>query len=465
MLGAGHQVIASLRNVVKRMLPGFIVLRFAGGGMSSAAMRGSVGALAIKCVSLLLSFLSTVMLSRALGVQGFGAYSLAIGWMLLIAVPVQSGLVGVVVREIARYKATQAWPLAKGLLIFSNSVSVSLALLSALTLGIYWSLGGASEQGLNVEAAMWALLLLPIYCLSAVRSGTLRGLGKVLAGLAPDEMIRPLIQVVVLAIIVLAMGRAISPANAMQIQVASAAIAFAIGATLLLRSIPKEVGAAEAEFVPRTWLVPALSFALVSGFGTILQSSVVVALGMASGAQDAGLFKAAQQLAALSGIVVVAVNSASAPYIASLYRVGDRHELSKLLRNTALVMLAGTAPLSITMIVFGEQIISLVFSSAFVDAYRPLFLLAMGQLGISSLGLVGLLLNMSGHERDTLVCCAVALVITIGASNLLIGPYGATGAAGAVVMGQFALNFLLLWRVRVRVGLSTSIFSRIQPPV
>lgn len=414
-------------------------------------------------MALFLGFLSTVLLSRALGVEGFGTYSLAIGWILLLAVPVQSGLVGVVVREIARYRATSSWPLAKGLLVFSNGTSLLLSVLGASGLAIYWNAGGAKGTGMSAEVAGWALVLLPIYCLSAVRSATLRGLGKVLEGLAPDELFRPLIQVVVLAIVFLAFGHAISAANAIQIHIASAVTAFAIGATLLLRSIPPAIGAAKAEYAPRSWAVPALSFAVVSGFGTILQSSVMVTLGMTSGAEDAGLFKAAQQLSALSGIVVVAVNSACAPYIASLYRVGDRRELAKLLRNAALVMMAGTAPLSIIMIVFGETVLSLVFGPEFARAHAALLLLAAGQLTISSLGLVGLLLNMSGHERDTLACCAAALVVTVIAAKLLIGPFGAPGAAAAVIIGQFALNILMLWRVRVRVGISTSMFSRIPP--
>lgn len=446
---------------VQGILPQFMQDKLNGEGMAKAAMRGSINAFLIKCVAMLVGFISSVLLSRSLGVNGFGMYSLAIGWVLLFAVPVQSGLVGVVVRETAKYMSSGDFSHAKGLLIFSNFVSILLSLLGVGVLLGYWIFGKGPANGLSFDVAAWSLLLLPVYCLSAVRSATLRGLGKVTAGLVPDELVRPTVQVLILALSFLVLESKLTPTNAIQIHAFAAVFAFAIGAYLLFKALPSGIGVAKASFSPAEWSKPALSFALVAGFGTILQSAVMVMLGMKAGAVDAGLFKSAQQLSALSGIFIVAVNSASAPYIASLYKAGDKKELSRLLSNGAKFMVLGTAPVVLVMLLFGKSIISLIFGHDFILAYTSLFVLLLGQLLISGLGMVGLLLNMSGHEKDTLFCCTISLLLTIISAHFVVHDFGAVGAAISVVVGQIVLNALMLWRVKVRVGVSTAVYSKL----
>ena len=448
------------RKALGIALPAAAARGFSGDSVSSSALRGSAAAFAIKCGALLLGFLSSVVLTRALGVAGFGTYSLVLGWILLLAVPIQSGLAGVVVRELAGYRATGSFALAKGLMVFATATAVAVAGVGAALLYAYWSDTSGVASAWTSGLVYWALALLPFYCLSALRSAALRGLGRIAEGLFPDEVIRPLAQLSMLLVATWMFGPYLRPEHALQIHGVACIAGFAAGAVMLVRALPPAMRAARARYAVQDWLRPAMTFALVAGFGTIMQSMVVVLLGSRSGSGEVGLFKAAQQLAALAGILVVAVNAACAPHIAALHRSGNRDELARLLRNSARLMLAGTAPLCIAMIAMGAPILGIVFGEDYVRAYPALIVLATGQLLLSMMGLVGLLLNMSGHEKDTLACCVVAIVATLAAVLAAAPHFGSLGAALAVGCGQLVLGALMLWRVRVRIGLSASAFAR-----
>src|SRR5690606_19523202 len=79
--------------------------------------------------------------------------------------------------------------------------------------------------------------------------------------------------------------------------------------------------------------------------------------------------------------------------------------------------------------VFGEWILGFLFGNQYEAAYLPLVILTVGQLGNALFGSVGALLNMTGHERDTLSGMFVALLANLLIGVLLIPDLGMVGAA------------------------------------
>ena len=88
----------------------------------------------------------------------------------------------------------------------------------------------------------------------------------------------------------------------------------------------------------------------------------------------------------------------------------------------------------------------------FGDAYSeivpvPLAILAFGHLVSVFFGSVGLLLTMSGFEKETLRGQVVALVVNVAACGLLIPRFGAVGAATGAMLGLIVWNVVLAIRV------------------
>ena len=431
--------------------------RLLGSGSARAVLKGSISALGIKLGGMVCGFALSLLLTRALGAEGFGAYALALSWALLFSAPVQSGLVGVMVREVAASKAVEAWAPMKGLLVFGNLFCLMLSLLSALVFFLFWAYGSSGQSTLSASQVAWVVLLVPIYCLASLRSAVLRGLGLVTQGLSPEQVVRPIFQIILITLLIFAFGTGLDATSALIAHVFAASVAFGVGAILLYRSLPREIQRVPPSFHVSNWLKPVMAFALVSGFGSIAQSFVSIILGQAGGNAEVGLLRSSQQLASLSGLVILAVNSAAAPHVASLFRLRKFDELELMLRRFSWIMILGTLPPSVILGVWGHQILEALFGPEFGPGSSALTVLAIGQLLVSTSGLVGLTMNMAGFEKDTLVCCVVALLITAAASIPMAEANGATGAALATVLGQVVMQALLLWRVKVRIGISTSV--------
>jgi len=94
------------------------------------------GLLALRVAFGGLSFVLAIILARTLGTEGFGTYSYAFAWTVLLGVPAILGMDQLLIREIAAYRVHSQWHLIRGLLRMANSlvlmVSVGLALIAAI---------------------------------------------------------------------------------------------------------------------------------------------------------------------------------------------------------------------------------------------------------------------------------------------------------------------------------------------
>src|SRR5690606_14902262 len=91
----------------------------------------------------------------------------------------------------------------------------------------------------------------------------------------------------------------------------------------------------------------------------------------------------------------------------------------------------------------------------FRTGYVALLILVFGQLINAGMGCVVVLLNMTGHERDTLNGVAVAAVANLLLNFLLIPRFGINGAAASTAVSLALWNILLARTVAKRLGLSS----------
>jgi O-antigen/teichoic acid export membrane protein len=100
-----------------------------------------------------------------------------------------------------------------------------------------------------------------------------------------------------------------------------------------------------------------------------------------------------------------------------------------------------------------------VFGQEYAPAYLPLVILCLGQLINSSMGSVGLILNMAGLERFTARGVAIAAIASVLLNSALIPFFGPAGAAIATSTSLIIWNVLLfIWLYR-----ETGIVSTVLP--
>ncbi|SCZ67387.1 oligosaccharide flippase family protein [Thiohalomonas denitrificans] len=429
-----------------------------GDGLRAQLLRGGMGVGLLKMLSLPLMLLATILLARGLGPEGFGQYAFVIALITTLSIPLGPALMQLTTRETAGMHQAGEEDRIRSLLHWANRhVWIGSMLIVATVGGIaVWMTDWRVDD-------RWALLLLglvalPLLGFSAVRSGILAGLRRVVLGQLPDLFVRPLVLLIVTGVLLLV--GVLNPATAMAAFIAGVALAFVVSVVLLRRTFP-EGGAASEPIQPeqnRQWIRAWMPFTLLMAASTLNSQVGILLLGWLGSNEEV----AAMQVADRGGMLVVlsltVVNLVIGPHITRVHRSGDSAQLQALSRHSARMALLVALPIALPLIFFGAPILNTVFGAEYAEiATLPLAILAIAQLINVAFGSIGMLLTMSGFERDTLRGQVFALVINVIAAMVLIPIYGVAGAAFAAALGlvmwNVVLAFLVMSRLDIRPGL------------
>lgn len=421
--------------------------------------RDAVWSFAIKIGARGLGFAVTVILARMLGANGYGIYAYALAVVTLMAIPAKVGFPTLLMRETARGLASERPEMIRGVWNWAGKATGVLSLAFGLVGFVVLLIVNDGDLDQQASTLLWGFVLLPFMALGALRGAALQGLGRIVAGQIPEDLVRPALILALVAGLALVTGE-VTPPQAMGAHVIAAALAFAVGAWLLLRNTPPSVRVAQPDSEARSWLRASLPLALIAGLATVNAQADILILGVFESPDQIGIFRVAVQVAALAAFGLQAINIVIAPRIARLYTL---EEMSSLQRLVTMAARAATGFSVVTTVVFavaGQQILIFVFGDEFAEAYVPLLIILVGQLVSSTAGSVGHLLNMTGHERDSLNAIAVAATLNVALDFALIPNLGLVGAAIATGTSLAVRNVWLWASVRRRLQINSMAFGR-----
>ena len=419
------------------------VLRsFKGDSLRSQLMRGGVGSILVKILGVGLSLVISVLLARILGPKEYGIYALAFSIITIISVPTKLGLPQLVLRETAKAHVVKQWGLMRGIWRWSTIAVCVFSILAAII--VLTSILIASEEITNLQTTLVVgLILIPLISLANLRDGALKGLKHVVLGQLTESVIRPLFFVIILLISYYGLDF-ISPIYAMGAQALSAMLAFFFGVGLLFYVRPIQLKSKPiCEYRTKEWMGAALPLAMISGMQIINSQTDIIMLGFFRSSEEVGIYKIVVTGSTLVAFGLQAIIMVVAPHFASLHASGEVEKLQKVVTQSARVTLAIALPIFIVLALFGDLLIKIVFGSAYIPGYLPLTILAFGQLINAIVGHVGLLLNMSGNEKETFRGVFIAVVSNITLNALLIPTYGIFGAATATAITFIVWNLIL----------------------
>lgn len=399
-----------------------------------------------------------MLLARTLGPESYGTYAFVLSIITLLSLPAKAGLPTLLVRETAKNQLNKDWGLMRGLLKASNLFAIGYSVIVVTIVGSWLLLRGGDT--LETATLLWALLLLPLMAFEAVRTGALRGLSWIVSAQAPEQIVRPLTVILLVGSVVL-LGSELTAVRAIQFNVIGAVLAFVLGVLLLLRALPLSVKISEPRYEIKPWAASLLPLSLFAGLKLLDSQVSILFLGFLATNEEVGLFRVAATGAALVAFGLNAVNMAMAPQIARLYNAGDIKQLQRVITLGTRVAVSVSFPAAMIFIVFGETIISMVFSNEYVAAAPALAILCLGQLVNVSSGSVALVLNMTGNDKSTVIGAAVAMLINLVLCLWLVPKLGLTGAAIGFSVSLCAWNILLLIMVRRKVGINTLFTARL----
>lgn len=160
---------------------------------------------------------------------------------------------------------------------------------------------------------------------------------------------------------------------------------------------------------------------------------------------------AAQRTAVLIVFVLLVCDLFVAPRYAKMYASGRLNDMRYLAKLSTWSMLLVTVPLTIGVLFFSEQIMS-IFGDGFEGASSLLIILVISQTINVATGSVGLLLTMCGQEREyrraTIIAGTTAICLTI----LLAPGFGAMGIAISSATGIIVQNIIGFFAVHRKLG-------------
>ncbi len=410
---------------------------------------------ALKATNAGLMFLSTVILARRLGVVGYGIYAYAYSLVTLLALPAHAGLPNIVVRETAKGLAQGRPDLVKGAWQWTGRVVVVLSL---LVMGIGGPLFVLWQGGLKNTAGQtmaWALLLVPLITLGNLRGAALRGLQQVILGQLPEFVLRPGLFLLFIGGAALLWKETLSPPIAMMFHAVASLLAFVVGAWLLWRHTPNPVRYARPSTEAQRWLASGIIFALFVGFSVVNQQVSTVILGLFTTPDAVGRFRVAMQIATLAAFGLDAVNMVVAPRFADLWTRGEMAYLQRLVTRSAQVMSLISLLVTAVFMLGGRVFLRIVFGPEFDSSYIPLMVLLLGYGIDSAMGPAGMLLNMTGYEKETAVVMFWAAGLNIVLNMILVPIHRILGAAAAYAISIAIWKTSFWWLARRKLKINT----------
>lgn len=423
-------------------------------------VRSGAAGLAVRILSVLAGLASSVVLARLLGPVDYGLYSYVLALLLTIAVPVQLGLPTLVVRETARARATEDWPLMRGawswatLVVILGSVIVTLGVLA-------WLWFGPEMDDRRRLVLLIGLPQISLLALAAVRGSALRGLKSVFMSIFPDQVLRPLL-LMIFVLGVWMSGGSVSAAVVMSMYIVSSAVALVVGALALWRATPQ--GLRKTSISGRntaTWSRSLIPLSLIVGFNVLSLNTGLVMLGVMATDEDVAFFRIALSLSALAVFGLSVVNLFIQPYLAEAYAKSDFLQLQRLAAGGAGAAFAATIPVTVIIWFFGARLITTLYGPDYISALTPLLILLVGQTVSAFFGAVGSVLTMCGKENHNMRILFVSAGLNIVLNLMLIPIYGTIGAAVATAVSTTLVN-TLMWRAAMKtIRINSSLFGLI----
>jgi O-antigen/teichoic acid export membrane protein len=429
--------------------------------LGNRVVTGAAGLLAFRAAFFGLSFVLNVVLARMLGASGLGVYTYALAWMLLLMVPAMLGMDQLVVREIAASSARTEWGRVRGILRKATKV-VSLASLAIVLIAGIVSEAAAQRTNTQVHVTfLVALALLPLITLTRVRQCAMQGLHRVALGTLPEMVVQPAVLIAFLGITYWLGGGLLSAPRAMGLNLAACVIAFSIGTKLLLKSIPSESEGTPFEAQAWNWRRSALPLMFLASSGAIYAQADTLMLGSIKGANAVGIYGIADRGSELIMVLALVVSTALAPHVATLYATRDVDGIERVAIKFARATFLCSLPVALAFISFGFWYLSVFYGSAFTAGQRALTILSIGKILSVMMGLPGMILIMTGYERDAARAIGLSAIITILLNLVLIPRWGLEGTAIATASTTILWNILMAVLLYKRLGIHCTALGRI----
>ena len=399
-------------------------------GLGSLARGGALN-LVGAAVSAVTTVGLTVVVTRALAKDDAGAFFALTSVFLLGETVARLGTGTGLVWSLSRMRALDQRDRTGAVLTVALLPVIALSVLVAAVLAV----GAEGFAGLVADgtsgaagAVLVLAVLLPVTTLSDSVFAATRGLATMLPTVALDRIGRPLLQLVLVALVVSSGSPALLVAAWAAPWVVSAAAGWWWLTALRRRAAPATPPAPADRATWTTFWSFTAPRALASVAQLALQRLDIVLISVLIGPAEAAVYTAATRFLVVGQMANQAISTAVQPRLGELLAVEDRAGTNAVFRTATSWLVLLTWPFYLLCAVFGAQFLT-VFGSGY-DAGAPVVLVLAGAMLVATgCGMVDMVLNMAGRTTWNLANAFLALAVCVAVDLVLIPRIGIVGAA------------------------------------
>ncbi|MGI9044883.1 MAG: oligosaccharide flippase family protein [Gemmatimonadaceae bacterium] len=419
-------------------------------------LRGAGATFLIRVIASGLAYVSLIALVRWMGASEYGAFTYALSWASLLALPAALGLPVASVRFLPEYSAAGEWSRVRGLIGRSITLIVLTSVAIAVIAIMIVMLAGDRIPAAYRQPLLIAFAGLPVITLIALGAQIGRAFGWVVAAYSPVQIWYPLALLAIAGSLVLG-GATVTAHSLMIVSVGVMATCVVAQAILYAKRLRSRLRNVPPHHEQRAWLRVATPLLFIDGFNALISYSDILMVGIFLGPSSVAYYFAATRIAALVTFFSASISSLSGPKVAELYSQGRQSEVEELFRGIAPWNALPATAIAVILIAGGPMILPL-FGEGFEVGWPALILLAAANLLLSLNGPAAVLLNMTGHQDITAKVYSVAAVANIALNALLIPRFGLTGAALATAISTGAMSSMLVLFSHRTLGIHTAYY-------
>jgi O-antigen/teichoic acid export membrane protein len=382
-------------------------------------------------------FVLMVWAARLLTKEGFGVFSLALSVSMIAIVFCDFGISTLTVREVSRNK--------RDIRSFMKNAMLLKLSLSALVLAVIflWGFFAGYSEG------FWTVLALYIFGVFMVMNDQVYSYFRGTEKMAGEGLIKTLRAFFVLGFGSLSLY---FHRNALffSISLILAELLTLAVSWLAYRAKVSAFKNVKATDNFKATIKEAFPFGIAFVFGSIYLYFGTVLLAYFRPSPDVATFSVAYQIVLALLFIPVVYTSAVFPIMSRFY-VSSREKLAFLYERSFKYLLALGVPLAVCFMVFSKRIISFLYGSQYEESGAVLCILSVFIIFKFVNFATGYMLSSSDFQSKRMKSQAIAALMSVAFSLILIPAFGYIGAAFSVIMTEVLLFSLYYFHVSRKI--------------
>lgn len=381
-------------------------------------------------VSLVLSFISRVLLVKLTTQSEYGTYALSLTIVTICITISTLGLHEGVTRHIASFKTHENNEIIQNTIfssLFIVLITSTLFTIILYNISDYLSIRVFSLPEMSPVLKMLAVTI-PFMVFMSIIISVYRAFNNINVRIIINDIIKPASYLAFLGIVVFLN---MSFKEMIYAYIVSTCLSFMIIAIYFLKKPPvsvkwKQMYVNNNTKELLTYSVPLLAVSILL---TIMSWTDTLMIGYFKDSKMVASYNAAYPVAGLLSIVINSIGFLYVPIVSKLHSHNQVDELRKINASSTKWCFILTFPLFIIVFLFPDTILSVLYDARYIDASKVLQILAIGTVMNSYFGLNYYTLLSTGKSSLLMFCSLISALLNIILNLILIPPYGMVGAA------------------------------------